>query len=401
MGDVLEKARTLWNERVGRGENPLICSFEGFYQHYGECSNDAMQMLMCFCDHLKEVVQPLLLFSDDADFKRLIAKHVFIKVAKRKTLTYLKALQNRFARHYLNMAAICDVSGGFVGPYRAKGRNAVMSALSVVHDPAKVTEQNYIERSLYGLQWNESEIFFQLLIQMFSLTKIIEPLTTIDAHPYVTKTLWAPNTIGYRMRVKDMSRGSGHVLCYYTCGGHEYIYENNYGPFPFMWSEFMKYIYEQMELGHKIDLFHNRLWFMNVDTNENKSIGYYPMFSVEPDIKYEGKTFYTFMPGSTDPLKLIYSAEFNSFRTSHDNIEIAVNAKEYKESSLTYNIQPITIAESDTTIKTIQPPRFMRLGHNIGTIHKILQRKSEKQPRNDGGQDGGRRQRKTRRKYRR
>ena len=37
-----------------------ICDSEGFYQHEGECWNDAIQMMLLFSDGLKEVVQEKL-----------------------------------------------------------------------------------------------------------------------------------------------------------------------------------------------------------------------------------------------------------------------------------------------------------------------------------------------------
>ena len=41
-----------------------ICDSIGFFQHYGECWNDTLQMILLYTDGLKEITQPILYNKD-------------------------------------------------------------------------------------------------------------------------------------------------------------------------------------------------------------------------------------------------------------------------------------------------------------------------------------------------
>lgn len=115
-----------------------LCESVGFFQHYGECWSDAVQMIMLYSDGLKEVVQDVLynrkithiqiMTALDASFRDLKAsifafgaydipekdKSAYMAVAK----MYVDVLRNRFRRHYNTEAErreACDRSEGEAG----------------------------------------------------------------------------------------------------------------------------------------------------------------------------------------------------------------------------------------------------------------------------------------------
>jgi ankyrin repeat protein len=100
-----------------------VCDSEGFYQHTGECWNDAIQQIFCNADGIKETMQyiyihwvfntdyhtqlldwffvPLLEKSPDR-FPLFVEKNRFYLDEMKKWFTlYLRECQKRFLRHYL------------------------------------------------------------------------------------------------------------------------------------------------------------------------------------------------------------------------------------------------------------------------------------------------------------
>jgi hypothetical protein len=97
-----------------------VCDNVGFFQHYGECWSDAVQMIVLFSDGLKEFTQDMfynnkittfqIMKAIDASFKDMeaytsnesrykisdVEKAEYFKVAK----MYLDVLRSRFVRHY-------------------------------------------------------------------------------------------------------------------------------------------------------------------------------------------------------------------------------------------------------------------------------------------------------------
>lgn len=92
-------ALSYMNEKKWRG---TLCDSLGFFQHYGECWNDAIQMAVLYTDGIKELTQPLLYFtkitheyiSSLEPFK--YESDSFIDTA----FVYMQSLQRRFRRHY-------------------------------------------------------------------------------------------------------------------------------------------------------------------------------------------------------------------------------------------------------------------------------------------------------------
>ncbi len=79
-----------------------LCDSLGFFQHYGECWNDSIQMAILYTDGIKELTQPFLYretitrdyITSIPDFEK--ESDAVIDTA----LVYLHALQRRFRRHY-------------------------------------------------------------------------------------------------------------------------------------------------------------------------------------------------------------------------------------------------------------------------------------------------------------
>jgi len=142
---AIEALRAEVKEANGSDEFRPICDSEGFYQHYGECWNDSLQMLFLFGDGFKEIVQGKMrdldvtsavmgntnivqdlkskleeradnlklwiqdeegesLKKDSADLAtitKLLSNANFEKSQTALVIKYLKAVQRRFFRHYL------------------------------------------------------------------------------------------------------------------------------------------------------------------------------------------------------------------------------------------------------------------------------------------------------------
>ena len=80
-----------------------ICDSEGFYQHSGQCWNDAVQMFLLSADGYKEFFQALFTYNSNSDFlKDYIDMTFMIKELDKRSviLKYFKAVQQRFLRHY-------------------------------------------------------------------------------------------------------------------------------------------------------------------------------------------------------------------------------------------------------------------------------------------------------------
>jgi hypothetical protein len=79
-----------------------ICDSLGFFQHHGECWNDAAQMAILYTDGIKEITQPFLYSAKiTEEYIKTIpefkdASNTTIAIA----LVYINSLQRRFIRHY-------------------------------------------------------------------------------------------------------------------------------------------------------------------------------------------------------------------------------------------------------------------------------------------------------------
>jgi uncharacterized protein len=121
-----------------------LCDSEGFYQHSGECWNDAIQQILCNADGVKEIVQSVYVYwtFDTEHYKGLpdwffIPPHLrypgvqetfleenkeWIHELKKWMNLYFRESQKRFLRHYLLEAKrrtlkqeLCAVEGPELG----------------------------------------------------------------------------------------------------------------------------------------------------------------------------------------------------------------------------------------------------------------------------------------------
>ncbi len=168
--DYLQSLKTQATE-IFKVKGPL-CDSEGFYQHSGECWNDAIQQIFCNADGIKENMQGVYIFWNfpTSYWKELpdwafvpsyqrgpltynywVSTHgPWIEEMKKWFLLYVRESQKRFLRHYLletkrrNVKQeLCAIQGQELGPlareklmaisrdptYRKKGLEAQRAAI--------------------------------------------------------------------------------------------------------------------------------------------------------------------------------------------------------------------------------------------------------------------------------
>jgi hypothetical protein len=251
--EMLACARALWNSRVEKGIEPIICLSEGFYQHDAECVSDAVQMVLCSCDYFKEVVQPLLIngtvrilknVKPDDDIDNLIT------AAMPQEFLYLQGLQLRFARHYLNEYMRSKNDRAEIGPFRSKGTSGIQCATSFKYftDESK-TANVYTEKKLAGMSSRQIMKSYRDILYLFKFYDSVNipnkqlELEEADVSSIIS-TYNTNNTIAMFSTARNISKPGtmSHFTVYYTCGGHEYYYDNHTGIFPFMWSSFFRWM---------------------------------------------------------------------------------------------------------------------------------------------------------------
>lgn len=236
-----ERALTLVRER-----GP-ICDSEGFYQHLGECYSDATQMAFLFSDGLKEILQPALLEQDitaeqiEAILTKTISKQTFRRRHGEKVDGYVslfKHLQNRLARHILaeyeriDTCPMVSSPSMFQAPamkemFRVKGANAY----GTIGGIKGWSGENYRE-SPTAFSGDDLSVFILLINLLFFNTTIqVNKVNTHEANAYIFSILVPSSGLG---------PSEGHGLALYTCGGQDFMYEDNNGPFLFPWRKFVE-----------------------------------------------------------------------------------------------------------------------------------------------------------------
>jgi hypothetical protein len=257
-GDQLERARALFAER-----GP-ICDSEGFYQHTGECWNDELQMILLFGDSLKEQVQPFVMYLDTSEENIGKLYPTFTSVERKYIIQYLLATQKRFARHYLaehekrNTCPLNEQGGRAQRALLQISKNARFRAQGIQGIGAAAAGKKQIPNSTYVIGGNVDDERFVLSLfnpaflpnrlQKYTYDSVegIYPLTGFD-----TDLPSSPSTARYGYReengislsvITSAESSIGHALCFYTCGGNDYFYEDTFGPFMFPWRQFMSLI---------------------------------------------------------------------------------------------------------------------------------------------------------------
>lgn len=238
---LLEKARRAVAER-----GP-ICDSEGFYQHTGECYSDATQMAFLFSDGLKEILQPSLLEKDITaeEIQAILTETLSAKTFRRRHgdkvdgyVSLLKHLQNRLARHILAEYERIDTCPMGSSPsmlqapamkemFRVKGANA----FGTIGGIKGWSGANYVE-SPTAFSGDDLSVFILLMNLLFFNTTIqVNTVNTHQANAYIFSILVPSSGLG---------PSEGHGLALYTCGGQDFMYEDNNGPFLFPWRKFVE-----------------------------------------------------------------------------------------------------------------------------------------------------------------
>lgn len=247
--------------------NGAKCDSQGFYQHWGECWNDAIQMMFLFSDKLKEVIQQKLAMNTiDLTFipypQRITDKfkEIFLKVQGvepskdfllNSAILYFKSVQNRFVRHYItetsgraltNSNEECPIKKP-IEILHVKGRNAIRGATFGRPNHGQYHASNYSKNTAGGSLYN----------QLYVIELFITTFFTFAENDTIQSSL-SYKVLDSASQIKELEVDSipailigtgGHALCFYTCGNQDFFYEDNFGPIKFPWRKMLsdvKYI---------------------------------------------------------------------------------------------------------------------------------------------------------------
>ena len=335
-----------------------LCDSEGFYQHYGECWNDAISMIFLFTDGLKEITQEKLAMNDvNINFipkesiitiitiYNIYRNHLY-NIAKNtrpdlippaiadnelieSLLFYIMFLKNRFVRHYVMESErrqqqgdeVCTLDKNPIKVLHSMGKNAVLSAL--FGNPGKKTKnlKDYISHNAHGANQFVIENLINMLIAIF----FPKGKYDIISKGYISyeEALTIKSYI-YAIHFST----ENHGLCFYTCGGNDFFYEDNFGPFLFPWREILFSNKETLEIGITSILF--------TTLSENHSIitVYYPVIRLKNGkyFTFYNKKLYTFPTLMFDSPERPTLYSFDdiisfSFDYAHDKIITFANKK--------------------------------------------------------------------------
>jgi hypothetical protein len=274
-------------------ENGPLCDSEGFYQHSGECWNDAFQQVLFNTDMIKEQIQGMMMlqynFSEnyialpDTLFVPLHKKNeakVYIAenkeeidIQKEWAILYLQETQKRFLRHYILEALRRKIKQescaanepaevarekikqiGKIIEYRKKGkegqRSAIFGKLANLKNYAfRPTIEEYVEQKLAGGTEMDIQILLNIINFLFFSPQPIEINYQIpQTFKQNLKDIKTFNK--YLERVNSCIVGTistatknpdGHELAFYQCGNDLYLYDSNDGAIQFDWRSFLLY----------------------------------------------------------------------------------------------------------------------------------------------------------------
>ena len=392
-----EKNAILHIKNIYKG---ALCDSEGFYQHSGECWNDATQMVFLFSDGLKEIIQKKLAnsvidnsFITDEQLNNIVILYNNIYLPrlgykavpehlKTQFILYFKALQNRFIRHYTTESKrrnslssenseTCPTKK-IIHAIHVEGRNAIKGAVFGKGSGTLFSTTNYklLEvkgASIYDIMFLcgvYTSVFFnkQIIVPtiyyrnqigmllhgklpIYSVsTKIGEfhypsiPLTPIQFKELFNDEIKLQIIRAVLINV-DIGK-DGHAMCFYTCGGQDFFYEDNYGPFLFPWRKIMSSPdFNEIAMG-------------SVHGNINGSAIYSGLY---PIVKKNDNTYYSY----------------------YNNIQYPLDNKEYKVEKLEKQLMKeaiktfVTEQASGTKQETL-PILDVPIHFNINTENHIV-----------------------------
>jgi hypothetical protein len=256
-----------------------ICDEEGFYQHHGECANDAIQMFFVSADDIKYTVQNHLLHTNyDAYIPSIMSridainkKYGYEIISETHLKVYMRAYQNRFARHYLNQSMLSNIP--FTNKsklFRSGGKNAIQSHLAIKAGNTKkmgkkvICNINEYTANYSGLRVKLYPSIFTLLATVFNLDIGVK-LININEQDFIRVPFDKENTIGYiasffydshrnvtgnKLWISNKLgaiESPAHAVCFYTCDGQDYFYEDNDGPVKCEWRLYFTIMNERLK----------------------------------------------------------------------------------------------------------------------------------------------------------
>jgi hypothetical protein len=277
---------------------PICIGPRGFKQHYGECWNDATQMLLLSTDGMRERFQRLLF--EGAINRTLIEQTLRRMVADAPArLTdymyeYMVLMQRRFKRHYAGQIlgrTFGSKSGRNAIPCAAYGRHVTYELAGKTQPYIEaMTVNSYKEHYLGGMP----ALILNLLAHIYELM----PLPIIEL----------VRSHGIFSYFRDMRNVGGvliksttHAYCMYRCNKVEYYYDNNYGSVSFpMRKYFDERSYPLVERDFNES---NRL--VMVDLSIDGTRRFWPAVNIL-------KTFYIFDPADGQRVRLPATSEMQT-----------------------------------------------------------------------------------------
>ncbi len=268
-----------------------LCNSEGFYQHTGQCWSDSLQMIMLYCDGIKEFIQPRLIlepiekgeiFSKFMNttinllvMNKLIeptdTKNPFVDKNLLAIYNYFLAVQARFYRHYIaeykrlqylgpvecdNYDKIGNEALEFlkelskssrsqeIGVNKPGIRSAIMGKTSNKYLQANRELIGKAKNASYGTEVSKkyypggSTMEIKYLIDLYSIYFKIQ-FKTIDYDLNNFDTSFRSNGIYIVSSLLNTTSTNTHAQCFYTCGSTDFYYDDNEGVFEFPWHNFL------------------------------------------------------------------------------------------------------------------------------------------------------------------
>jgi ankyrin repeat protein len=309
--ELAEKVKELYKQH-----GPL-CDSEGFYNHDGECWNDALQMIFLNTDEFKEKVQlklasePIDPFEVDSKFRSYLQEDLYYNKAKNKDMflrnyigfiyTYLVTLQKRFHRHYYaehlrlsrsrkdSVCTLDDMKGeealkemvklSFL--HRTKGEEgklaAYMGQKNKRYNEELLRDPEYLWKD-YLSGGNEMSmlhvisifrIFFDLPLINNTYKKLGSNKEFRESSPLKKKFSLDSSMKAFYISYFSGDSNDGHAVSFYTCGNRQYFFDDNQGSIEFPWKQFFLK-YKLLEIPYSIDIYFNGI--LNVKTQDGQTI---------------------------------------------------------------------------------------------------------------------------------
>lgn len=223
------------------GSNPSsfrpVCDNIGFHQHEGECWHDAIQMIFCFSDSTKDVVQEKLYrltsrqILDLAQTKGIeyIIPNFFIDTEEAKEdfetkiIDYLDNFIARFKNHF-ELSSKKEKTEGrpdsfYLGPACELTARRISRPLSNEEESGGDFRDDIIIITLLSYLLLENNEFITFEYKFTDEIFSVDDIDDIDA---------------------IILSSINHATCFYTCDKIEKYYDDNYGVINFNWKNFLK-----------------------------------------------------------------------------------------------------------------------------------------------------------------